>query len=159
MISVRLKRLILSFLLMVVLLLIGTRSAAAQSRAGVRAGISGDPNQFYFGAHVELAEVVKQLWFRPNVEVGAGDGLTLIALNGEFAYFLPTQPGRWNLYFGGGPAAVLRTFRSRPSGRDSDAGPGFNLLMGLERRRGLLAEIKVGALDSPGFKLGIGWTW
>ena len=142
-----------------ILMLVATHSAMAQSRAGVHAGISADPAQFYFGGHVELAEVVKQLWFRPNVEVGVGDGVTVAAFNGEFVYLPTVKSRKWNPYFGGGPGLVLRTFRSGPSGRSSDVGPGFNLVIGVEQRKGLMAEVKVGALDSPGFKLGIGWTW
>ena len=157
--STRGKRIVVSLVVTLILMLIATLPVMAQARAGVQAGISADPDQFYFGGHVELAEVAKQLWFRPNVEVGVGDGVTVAVFNGEFAYLLPVKSRTWSPYFGGGPGLVLRTFRAGPARRNTDVGPGFDLILGVEQRRGLMAEIKVGALDSPSFKLGIGWTW
>ena len=41
-----------------------------QAQAGVRAGVSVDPDQFYFGGHIETTPLVDRLRFRPNVEVG-----------------------------------------------------------------------------------------
>ena len=63
--------------------------AAAQD-VGVRAGVSADPDQFYFGGHFETAPLVDRLHFRPNVEIGVGDNVTLVAVNVEFAYHFPT---------------------------------------------------------------------
>ena len=80
--------------------LVGT--AAAQG-LGVRAGASVDPNQFYFGGHFETAPLVEQLRFRPNLEIGVGNDVTLVAVNLEFAYLFPQSRG-WSLYAGGGPA-------------------------------------------------------
>ena len=74
--------------------------AAAQG-LGVRAGASVDPDQFYFGGHAETAPLLEELRFRPNIEIGFGSDLTLVAVNFEFAYFLsPAEP--WSLYAGGG---------------------------------------------------------
>lgn len=138
---------------------VSARSAAAEDhRVGVRAGISADPEQFYFGAHVDLKEVTDRFWFRPNVELGVGDGLTLATFNGEFVYLLRVKSREWTPYVGGGPGLVIRSVHSGRS-EDTGAGPGFNFVGGVQQNRGLLAEIKVGAFDSPGFKLGIGWTW
>ena len=131
-------------------------SASAQERhAGVRAGISADPEQVYFGFHADLAEVAPRFWFRPNAEFGFGDRRTVVSLNGEFVYLIPVRSSEWTPYFGGGPALVVQNFR----GGNTDVGPGFNFVAGIQQRRGLLAEVKIGAIDSPGFKLGIGWTW
>ncbi len=150
-------RTILSFLTVGFLMWVLTEPAAAQTRVGVRGGISADPEQIYVGGHVDAAEIVERFWFRPNVEVGFGDNLTLATFNAEFVYRISTRR-EWNPYFGGGPALVLHTFRGGGR-RDTDVGPGFNFVAGIEQNRGLMAEIKIGALDSPGFKLGIGWTW
>ena len=65
---------------------------AASARAqgvGVQAGASADPDQFYAGVHVETGELAEHLRFRPNVEVGVGDDVTLVTLNFEFTYRLP----------------------------------------------------------------------
>src|SRR6185503_10678312 len=119
---------------------------------GVRAGASADPDQFYGGVHLETRELVDNLRFRPNVEVGVGDNVTLIALNFEFAYRLPpaTLPpslSMWHLYVGGGPALNIFHFSN-----DTRSEGGFNGLVGLAHRSGLFAEAKIGALDSPRFK-------
>lgn len=134
------------------------QSAMAQSRAGVRAGISLEPDQFFFGGHVDLKEIVEKFWFRPNAEIGVGDGITTFTLNGEFVYFPAVRNREWSPYFGGGPAFVLGTVK-RNGVRDTSVGPGFNFVAGIQQRQGLLAEIKIGAIDSPNFKLGLGWTW
>ena len=41
--------------------------AAAQVAPGVQAGISLDPDQFYFGGHIETSPLVDRLRFRPSV--------------------------------------------------------------------------------------------
>src|ERR1700704_794489 len=92
---------------------------AAPARAQgmvVRAGASTDPDQFYAGVHVETGDLAERLRFRPNVEVGVGDNVMLVALNLEFIYRLPPAVPRlpralstWHLYVGGGPA--LNIFR------------------------------------------------
>src|SRR5437868_10802217 len=78
------------------------RPASAQARAGVRGGVSVNPDQLYFGAHVETSPVVDKLRFRPNVELGVGSDATLAAFNFEFIYpFASRQP--WHVYAGAGP--------------------------------------------------------
>jgi hypothetical protein len=42
---------------------------------------------------------------------------------------------------------------------ESNSEAGVNFLVGVEHRRGLFFEFKVGALDSPDVKLGVGWTF
>ena len=141
----------LSFLLGVVLLC--STPALAQD-AGIRGGISVDPDQFYFGGHLETAPLVDRLHFRPNLEVGFGDDLVLIAANMEFVYkFTRSRP--LNLYAGAGPA--LNIFMVDEG--DSDTEAGFNILVGAETPKGLFFEFKIGAIDSPDFKFGVGYTW
>ena len=126
--------------------------AAAQD-AGVRAGVSADPEQFYFGGHLETSPLVDRLRFRPNAEIGLGDDVTVIALNFEFAYFFPSrQP--WQLYAGGGPALNIIDTES-----DTEPEGGFNILVGAQHREGLFIEFKIGAVDSPDIKFGVGFTW
>jgi hypothetical protein len=138
--------------LVFVLAALFTLSASPSSAQsfGVRVGASADPGQFYFGGHLETAPVVDRLYFRPNVEVGVGSDVSLVALNFEFPYKFPPR-NAWTIYAGGGPALNL-IFTER---KDHAEG-GFNLLLGLEHRNGFFGEIKVGAMDSPDFKIGIG---
>jgi hypothetical protein len=130
-----------------------TASSADAQEFGARAGVSVDPDQFYFGGHVQTQPLVDRLRFRPNVEIGLGDDVTVVAFNVEFAYFFPTR-GPWQLYAGGGPALNLIDFND-----NTEAEGGFNALVGVEHSRGLFFEFKVGAIDSPEFKFGVGFTW
>jgi hypothetical protein len=144
----------LSFVLGLVLF---SSSPAAAQDAGIRGGISLDPDQFYFGGHLETSPLVDRLYFRPNVEVGIGDDLTLIAANMEFVYKFTTRRA-WNLYAGAGPALNIYMFDG-PGDNDAETEAGFNILLGVEQSRGLFFEFKVGAIDSPEFKFGVGYTW
>lgn len=129
--------------------------AFAQRGAGVRAGISADPDQFFVGGHYVTGPVWNRVRFQPNVEAGFGDDRTLVAFNMEFGYWMPLD-NQWQAYVGGGPALTVRS--GNGSGGD-DAGPGLNVLAGLQWRRGLFFEMKVGAFDSPEFKLTVGYTF
>src|SRR5688572_18719393 len=117
----------LSLWITVLVILVSSQNVFAQEGAGVRAGISADPEQFYFGGHGTFGPVIERLWFRPNLEVGVGNDLTVIALNGEFTYWIPLQRDPWNVYFGGGPAMNILSFDSdRVRDGDTDVRPGFN---------------------------------
>jgi hypothetical protein len=144
----------LSFLLGFVVL---SATPATAQDAGIRGGISIDPDQFYFGGHIETGALVDRLHFRPNVEAGFGDDLTVIAANMEFVYKFTTRRP-WNLYVGGGPALNVYMFDG-PGDNDAETEAGFNGLVGVESSRGLFFEFKVGAIDSPEFKFGVGYTW
>ena len=141
--------------------LTGFAAPARAQGVGVRAGASADPDQFYAGAHFETSELAQRLRFRPNVEVGVGDNVTLVALNFEFIYRLPPAAPRlpsalslWHLYVGAGPALNIFRFSN-----DTRSEGGFNGLIGLAHAKGLFAEAKLGALKSPRFKLGVGYTF
>src|SRR4030095_581694 len=134
----------IALLLMVVCL--GSASRAnAQPHYGLRAGVSADPGQFVVGAHIETKPLLKNLTFRPNFEAGFGDESTLLAFNFEFAYRIDLDKKPWWIYVIPGPAAV---WQHHDQG-DSEFGGGFNLGVGVQHRKGLFAEIKVGAIDSP----------
>jgi len=133
--------------------------ATAQERIGVRAGISGDPDQFYFGGHLETAPLLERLVFRPNAEVGVGNDLVLLAFNLEFAYKMPLD-NPWTAYLGGGPALNILSFGDAFRGRDdTEAEGGFNVLLGVEHAGGLFTEFKVGVSNSPDLKLGVGYSF
>lgn len=132
--------------------------AAAQD-PGVRAGVSIDPDQFYFGGHFETGPLVDRLHFKPNLEIGFGDDIVLFAANMEFVYKFPLQRG-WSIYAGGGPALNIYTYDDDGgSDNDADTEPGLNIIIGFEHSRGLMFEFKIGTIDSPDFKFGVGWTF
>ena len=58
------------------------------------------------------------------------------------------------MYTGGGPALIIGDRND-----DTDVGGGFNILVGLQHRRGLFTEFKVGFGDSPDIKFGVGFTF
>ena len=129
--------------------------ASAQVAAGLRGGGSIDPDQVYVGGHIETGPLVERLVFRPNVEIGFGDDVTLAAFNFEFVWKFPRRRSQWGFYAGGGPAINLYQF----DGPGDDVEPGFNFVGGVENRSGLFFEFKLGVADSPDFKFGVGITF
>jgi hypothetical protein len=125
---------------------------------GIRGGVSVDPDQFYFGGHYETGALVDRLHFRPNIEAGLGDDLTTIALNFEFVYKFPQRSG-WRIYAGGGPAVNFYSFDNGGNDNDSETEPGVNFLIGVEQNSGLFFEFKIGVVDSPELKFGVGWSF
>ena len=142
---------------LVALVVVVVPSPAEAQGPGVRAGVSVDPDQFYVGGHYETGRLVDRLHFKPNIEIGFGDDITLTAINFEFVYKFPT-PGPWNLYAGGGPAINIYSF-DIDGDDDTETEPGFNFLFGAEHARGLFFEIKIGIEDSPDLKFGVGYTF
>jgi len=124
--------------------------AAAQSY-GVRAGASVSPDQFFFGGHVETPPLADRLYFRPNVEIGIGNDVTVVAANFEFIYKLEL-PKPWGVYAGAGPALnVISDIQRHSEG-------GFNFLVGVEHEGGFFAEVKTGVIDSARFKVTVGYS-
>lgn len=152
------RRIRVSFWVCLVFLGVTGAMAATPAEAqdvdpGVQAGVSLDPDQFYFGGHIETSPLVDRLRFRPSVDVGIGDGTT-VAGNFDFTYTFPG--GRpWSLYVGGGPSINYYDF---DNGR-SDTEGGFNFLVGAKHNRGLFFEMKVGVEGSPDLKFGVGYTF
>jgi hypothetical protein len=134
---------------------IASASAMAQTGFGLRAGVSGDPNQFHFGVHFSSDPLISDLIFRPNLEIGVGSKVTTIATNFEFAYRIPIRKSDVSLYVGAGPALNVFLLHSD----NSYTGGGFNVLFGLEHKDGLFGELKLGALDSPDVKFTVGFTF
>ncbi len=156
-------RLSLSVLVAVGALFMLTPPAAAQGTVGVKAGASAGPDQFYFGGQFESGPIADQLRFRPNLEIGIGDERTLIAVNIEFAYTIPLRNKPWRVLLGAGPAFNVINYDEDFPG-NADPGEtrtegGFNILVGLAHRDGLFAEFKVGALESPDIKFGVGYSF
>ena len=140
-------------------IIIGLLVEAIKNTRGVRVGVSGtNPNQVYAGFHMGSAPGARRLQFRPNFEVGVGEGVTSWTLNGEVAYFTPVSTS-WAMYYGSGPSLNIHRIRSASVER-TDTGLGINALFGIARRRtGMFAEVKGGFLDSPNLKIGIGYTF
>lgn len=148
-----------------VLLLAGAAAAQGDYElhypVGFRAGYTSWENvgQVHFGAHVAMGEVMENISFTPNVELGLGDGLTVAAINGDFTWsFSEMTSGSWGLYAGGSLGLIWVD----PEGGDANSDLGLSALGGLTRRfasghDGFL-EVRAGVLDSPGLKVTLGYN-
>jgi len=146
--------------LLVVLTVMACATPAAAQGPGVRGGVSVDPDQVYVGGHYETSALVDRLHFKPNIELGLGDDLVTTALNMEFVYKFPRRSS-WGLYAGGGPAINFYAWDNDGRGRGdgSETEGGFSFVFGAEHEDGLSFEVKIGAIDSPDVKFGVGWTF
>ena len=138
--------------------LFGGSAVATAQTFGVRAGASGSPDQFYFGAHADTSPIADRVSFRPNMEVGIGDNITLVAVNLELVYRRDLPSSTWTLLAGAGPAANFYSYSAR-RGSGDDLGGGLNVLLGIEHQDGFFAEVKVGLIDSPSVKFGVGFSF
>ncbi len=129
-------------------------------RVGVRAGAALDPELFTFGVQSQLGPIFhRNINFRPNAEFAFGEVTDLIALNLEATYRLPFTPrqGRYSVYVGAGPALnfIHQSFNnSNGQGRDISFGnfdyeTGFNVLAGVQYRRGTFVEMKTSLYSRP----------
>lgn len=53
---------------------------------GPRVGLTFSPDQVHFGAHLAFGNFARHVRLQPNIEVGVGDNLTLVAVNFEGVY-------------------------------------------------------------------------
>lgn len=149
------KRLIL--LTLILCLMVSTASAAV---FGVRGGFTLSPDQFHVGGHVDLGPVFSPLRLVPNVEIGFGDNLTIIAINGDVIYDFPETP--WSL--GGELGLNITNFDSDIPGVDSSSTDfGLSVLgnyrVVLSSGKTLLLELKLGLVDSADAKFTVGWNF
>ncbi len=136
-------------------------SGGSSQQFGVRAGYTSweNINQFHVGAHYYVGELWPNFLFTPNIEIGFGDSVTIVTVNGDVAYnFTEFFSFPWSLYGG----ASLSFNYVNPDWGDSDTDIGLSGLVGTtytfaNDHKGM-AEIRFGIIDSPGFKLTFGYT-
>src|SRR5262245_32531122 len=92
----------LRFILLVCVLSCVGFAAHAATYWGPRAGISSDPDQLVVGGQVVFTEIAPKISFEPDVELGFGDDVTLVALNGDFHYNFELSGSDWTPYAGFG---------------------------------------------------------
>jgi hypothetical protein len=135
------------------LFVLAATPAYAQLRPGVQGGLSVDPDQAFVGGHVQTDPLVDHLRFRPGIDIGFGDDVTLVAVNFDFTYTFPS--GRpWDFYVGGGPSV---NYFDRDGGSETETG--LNFLFGAAHTDGMFFEMRLGALDSPDLKFTVGYTF
>jgi hypothetical protein len=132
------------------------RREARRWRLGVRAGAAFDPELFMFGVHSQMGPIFsRHIFFRPSAEFAFGEVTDLIALNLEGVYRFPRSAdrGNWAPYVGAGPAFTF-IHQSFQAGRNIDFGnfdfdAGFNILLGMQSRRGTFLEAKTSLWSRP----------
>ena len=125
--------------------------ALAQVSFGPRAGLSGDPDQFFVGAHVESTDLGHKTTFRPNVEAGFGSDQTLITVNLGLVHWMPLKNSSWQAYAGGG----IGTNFSIADEEKAMYGA-LHIVFGVQHDKGLFTEMKVGT--EPSVKLTVGYS-
>lgn len=129
-------------------------------RLGVRAGAAFNPELFLFGVQSQMGPIFHpRVVFRPNAEFAFGEVTDLIALNLEAAYRFPAsfQRKNWTPYLGAGPALIF-IHQNYQQGRQIDFGnfdyeTGFNVLVGVQSRRGTFIELKTSLYSGPAPRL------
>ena len=132
------------------------RREARRWRLGVRAGAAFDPELFMFGVHSQMGPIFSpRVFFRPSAEFAFGEVTDLIALNLEGVYRFPRSAERsnWSPYVGAGPALTF-IHQNFQAGRNIDFGnfdfdAGFNILLGMQSRRGTFFEAKTSLWSRP----------
>lgn len=155
------RRVMLSIATVALVCLVRTGSASAAGW-GPRMGLTIDPDQVHFGAHVDAGYLADQLRFQPNFEMGIGNDMTLAAFNFDMLYLFNSRMDTWRPYAGGGAGANIVNHDNN-RGNDSDLEAGLNLVGGIERGLSsggrFLAELRLGLLDTPDLKWTVGWTF
>ncbi len=131
---------------------------------GPRVGLTVNPDQVHFGAHLDFGNFARHVRFQPNVEVGFGDNLTLVCANLEAAYRFRQSWDVWSPYLGGGLGANFASWDNNGHGDNSSTDLGLNVLGGIEKGLSngnrFFMEVKLGLVDeSPDAKVTIGWTF
>lgn len=155
------KRVMLSIAAATLVGLISVGSASAAGW-GPRLGLTVDPDQVHFGAHIDAGYLADQLRFQPNFEMGIGNDMTLAAFNFDMLYLFNSRMDAWRPYAGGGAGANIVN-RDNNRGNDSDLEAGLNLVGGIERSLSsggrFLTELRLGLIDTPDLKWTVGWTF
>jgi len=142
----------LTLLVLTAMLIAGTAQAA---QYGMRAGMSLSPDQFVVGGQADLGTGIGATRLVPNVELGFGNDLTMVALNGDLIYdFAETA---WSL---GGELGLNIADHSN-GGSSTDLGLSVlgNYRLGLASGKTLVLEAKLGLVDSADFKFTVGWNF
>ena len=129
---------------------------------GPRVGLSLNPDQLHFGAHLDFGHFARHVRFQPNLELGFGNDVKLFTVNAEAAYRFSSRWDVWTPYLGGGVGANIKSVDIRGENH-SDTDLGINLLGGIERGfysgNRFFIEAKVSLNDVPDAKATVGWTF
>lgn len=158
------KRLLFAAALVALLPAFATETRAATATGiGPRVGFSVDPDQLVMGGHLVVGDVAPHLTFNPNLELGLGDDVTVIAVNFDMHYHLTLESSNWVPYFGAGLGVVFAE-QDRPGPDDSETDVGGSVVMGAgvptRSDNIFFGEMRFGlGSGMPSLKLIAGWTF
>ena len=161
----RTLRIVAMILALTSLTLAPATSAHAFSTFGPHLGFSTGPDQLVLGAHAQFGDVAPNIDFVPSVDLGFGDHLTLVSLNGDFHYRFELSGTTWQPYAGAGVGVHFAQFDvNGPFADGSTTNAGGHLFLGADvpTKSGnrFFTELKLGITsDSPDFKLLAGWSF
>ena len=141
--------------------------ASRKFHLGLSGGIALDPELALIGVHAQFGPFFsRNLFFRPNVEFDFGEVTKMFGINAEMLYRIPitSRFERWSMYFGGGPAfnfAQQSFGHNEISFSDFRYDSAMNIVVGMQRRSGLFAEVKtsVFANPAPSLRLLVGYSF
>lgn len=141
--------------------------ASSKFHLGLSGGIALDPELVLIGVHAQFGPFFsRNLFFRPNVEFDFGEVTKMFGINAEMAYRIPitSRFEKWSMYFGGGPAFnfVQQSFgRNEIDFSEFKYDAALNILVGMQGRSGVFAEVKtsVFANPAPSLRLLVGYTF
>ncbi len=126
--------------------------------AGIRGGLTVDPDQGHIGFHVDAGRFAPKVAFQPSFEIGFGSD-RIVGMIHVDAFYLFDASG-WSPYLGGGLGiGIISRDRGRNDGDDDvNVEAGVNLVGGFEwgSSNKYLLEARVGIGDIPDFKLTVG---
>lgn len=149
----------------VLVALLAAAPAQAFTAFGPHLGFSSGPDQVVLGAHMQFGDVAPQLDFVPGVDLGFGNNLTLISINGDFHYRFDVSGMTWQPYAGAGVGIhFAQTDVDGPFGDQSSSDGGGHLILGADvpTKSGsrFFAEMKLGITsNSPDLKVLAGWSF
>jgi len=151
-----LRRAIVAFALCA--LLPGAALAQVRSGVGPRVGFSVDPDQLVLGGQMIVGEVAPNLTFDPNLELGFGDDVTVVAANFDLHYHFDVPDMTWRPYAGFGLGI---NFIDWDGGDETEVGGNVILGAGVPTSAGnrFFGELKFGLGDIPELKLMVGWNF
>jgi len=130
---------------------------------GPRVGMTMNPDQVHFGAHLDFGNIGGHIRLQPNLEVGIGDDLTVLALNGEGAYRFSSEWDSWTPYLGGGLGLHVVGTEDGGLVEESETQFGLSALGGIDKGLSngsrIFFEGKAGFVDAPEFKFAVGYTF
>jgi hypothetical protein len=134
---------------------------------GLRGGINMNPDQFSFGAHVDMGQLASRIRLQPSFELGFGNGVLLASTNFDAHYLF--SAGRFRPYAGGGLGVnFIDVQNGMGSGDGLNIEPVLNLVGGAEwgapkagskAFRRYLLEARIGMGDTPELKLVAGFNF